>query len=483
MRVIDELDLPDRMGGTDALFWYAESALPTFRPLIAGLYILDRQPDPRLMEAGLRVAVQAIPRLRQRVVEAPFSVALPMYVEDDHFDPAYHLRHLCAPSPGTMRGLLDLAAALFATPLDRERPLWEAYWIDGLEEERAAFFFKMHHSLVDGVGSMALLRALTATTRHEPLPRIRRRRRERRGEPALLFRLPRIAANRAAGAVRLAVAAARTPLEIGLRPLQTLEQMRRVVRGLSGAFSDLQRPPIADPLLRSTSGLSRRFDVMDIPLERLSAIKKPLEVTINDVILAALTGTLRELHRERRVHADELNCMVPMSLRRPAEADSLGNRVGVFSIRLPVGERRPDRRLRLIREQTCRAKSDGRGAAYPLLMDLLALVPSAAFRWLGRQAIGRVNVACTNIPGVPEPRYMAGARVEAIYPFASVVEGTPLIVAMLSYAGNMNIGIDTDPEAIPDPHRVTVHFEAALRELEALSRRAPARADIGRQVQ
>ena len=166
--------------------------------------------------------------------------------------------------------------------------------------------------------------------------------------------------------------------------------------------------------------------------------------------------------------------MVPMNLRGRDERDTLGNRVGMFNIALPVGDPRPERRLTRIVEQTRAAKSDRRGAAAPFLVEALALLPGLAFRWIARHSIGRVNVACTNVPGMPTRRWMAGARVDAIYPFASVVEGTPLILAMVSYAGQMEIGIDTDPEAIPDPHRIALLFEDALAELEGLAAGADA---------
>jgi hypothetical protein len=146
---LDPLRLPRRMAPTDALFWYAEAALPIFRPIIGGLYILDRTPQAERVEASLDAAMALVPRLRQRVVEVPFGLGLPEWAEDPHFDRSYHLRHLGSPQPGTLRQLLDLTATLLATPLDRERPLWEAYWFDGLEGGRAAYFFKMHHSLVD----------------------------------------------------------------------------------------------------------------------------------------------------------------------------------------------------------------------------------------------------------------------------------------------------------------------------------------------
>src|SRR5690606_38705083 len=148
--------------------------------------------------------------------------------------------------------------------------------------------------------------------------------------------------------------------------------------------------------------------------------------------------------------------------------DALGNRVGMFRVALPVGEPRPAARLARIVAQTRAAKSDKRGAAAPLVGEVVALMPIPVLRWVARRSLGRVQVACTNVPGVPEVRWMAGARIESIHPFASVVEGTPLVMALLSYAGCMEIGIDTDPEAIPDPHRITELFEAALAALEAL---------------
>jgi WS/DGAT/MGAT family acyltransferase len=220
------------------------------------------------------------------------------------------------------------------------------------------------------------------------------------------------------------------------------------------------------------SGLSRRLDVAELPLERLRKIKAPLGVTLNDLVLASLAGALGAYHRERRVHVEQLACLVPMNLRGRSERDALGNRVGMFRIALPVGIREPRQRLARICEQTQAAKADRRGAAAPLFVEAFAFVPSPAMRWIARRTLGRVNVACTNVPGVAEPREMAGARIESIFPFASVVEGTPLVMALLSCAGQMEIGIDSDPEAIPDPHRITALFEAALSEYENLAAQA-----------
>ncbi|HSJ98650.1 MAG TPA: WSD1 family O-acyltransferase, partial [Myxococcota bacterium] len=296
-------------------------------------------------------------------------------------------------------------------------------------------------------------------------------------QPGLVERVAALLGDQAEAGVRLAWRAALAPLSAARAPGEALAGARRTLRGLRGMLDDLRHPAVPDPLAVPGSGLSRRLDVAELSLARLRAIKAAFDVTLNDLVLAALAGAIGAYHRERRVHADSLACLVPMNLRGSGERASLGNRVGMFRIALPVGERDPRRRLERIVEQTRAAKADRRGAAAPLLVEALALVPGPAMRWIAHRALGRVNVACTNVPGVAEPRSVAGVPIESIFPFASVVEGTPLVVALLSYAGRMEVGIDTDPEAIPDPHRITDLFEAALAEYEKLG--APGAGSVG----
>jgi WS/DGAT/MGAT family acyltransferase len=468
--VLEPRHLPRRMAATDALFWYAESALPIFRPIIAGLYVLDRAPDARRMAHGLENALAMIPRLRQRVLEAPLHIGLPEWVDDAHFDASYHVRHLSLPPPGSQRELLDLAATLFATPLDRERPLWETYWIDGLTGGRAAFFMKLHHSVVDGVGSIMLLNALTQDSRTALVPRVVvPPARRAAGQTPTAVRLASLSADNAVAGARLLWEAASAPARFLAQPGESVAALEATVRGMRGMIADLLAPPVRDPLADASSGLSRRFDVMQIPLARLQRMKEPLGVTINDVVLAVLAGALGAYHRERRVYVHELHCMVPMNLRGKDDRDVLGNRVGTFIVRLPLAPGPPDTRLEIVTRQTRAAKDDRRGAAGPLLLQAIALLPGFAFRWIARRSLGKVNLACTNVPGVRERRYMAGALVEALYPFASVVEGTPLVIALLSYGGVMHVGIDTDPEAIPDPQRLHALLDDGLAEMERLA--------------
>jgi WS/DGAT/MGAT family acyltransferase len=467
--------LPRRMTGTDALFWYAESALPIFRPIIAGLYVFEGPISQGDVDLAIAGAVEAVPRLRQRVLEMPLHIGLPEWVDDEHFDLAYHVRHLSLPEGDRKRELLDLTAALFATPLDRERPLWEVYGIEGLDGGRTAVFWKMHHALVDGVGSIAILDGFTRLSPDaapEPVE-MGPPRRAMDHHPSAVARLLRLASHNASESLKLMARAATMPLQAVLHPIDTAETATRTIRGLTGMVSDLAAPAVADPISVGTSGLSRRFDIVDVPIERLKAIKNPLGVTINDVVLTALAATLGRYHRRRRADLETLNCMVPMNLRGTSESEDLGNRVGTFTIVLPVAIEDAADRLDVIVRQTAAAKTDKRGASYPWLAETVFMVPGFVFRWVAKQALGKINVACTNIPGPRDARYLAGVRMEALYPFASVVEGTPLVVALFSYAGRFHLGIDTDPEAIPDPHEITELFEESLAELEVLSGRGP----------
>ncbi len=471
MERIEPLELPSRMAASDAFFWYGERALPGLRPYIGGLFLLDREPDEALLDRAVSLAIRAVPRLRQRVVELPLHLGLPEWREDRHFDRHYHVRRVALPPPGDPPALLDLVGTLFAAPLDPERPLWEATTILGLEGGRAAFFLKLHHAVVDGVGSLQLLRVLTQAGPSDPLPRLARAGGRAGGDrPGGLLSL---VSDQARTAARLGLRAAGLPLRAVRAPREEAEQLARLVRGLRGLAEEVSRPVVEDPLAHRASGLSRRLSVLEIPLERLRKLRQPLGCTLNDLLLAAVAGGLGAYRREHRVPGRELSCMVPVSLRGRGEADQLGNRVGAFQVMLPVGERDPLRRLDRIRAQTDAAKRDRRATAMPFLVEAATLLPGFAHRWLAREALRRVNLVCTNIPGPPERRFLAGAAVEALFPLVSVVEHLPVIVAVLSYAGKLEIGLDTDPEAIPDPSPLAAHLEAAVAELEALADRAP----------
>lgn len=472
------LQLNSRMLPTDALFWYVEEATPELRPLVAAVMILDRPPDHDRLHASVERWVARLPRLRQRVIEAPLRLGLPEWEDDPHFELDYHAREVILPEPATERHLFDFIGAVFATPLDHMRPLWEAYLIEGLEGGRAACFFKVHHSVMDGVGSLAVFDALTQAHRAEPV-RVPRHLASQPPSSARV-RLARLVRDAAANAANGLGAAAAVSARAALRPGEVFDDIGRALRGVRGMIADLTAPSSVDPLAQASTGIGRRLDAMTLSLARLQRIKDALGVTLNDVVLTAVSGAVGSYYVHRKLHVDELHCMVPMSLRQSEDRHALGNRVGAFNVALPVGQPDPLLRLARIQRQTGAAKHDRRGAAWPLMMRVLASMPGFAYRLLAQAVTGRVNLICTNMPGPPVHRYLAGAEIDAIYPFAPVALGTPLSIALMSYGDSYGIGIDTDPAAIPDPELLTRYLAAAIDEIEECAIPHPTRGERGR---
>ncbi|MCX8073790.1 MAG: wax ester/triacylglycerol synthase family O-acyltransferase [Candidatus Binatia bacterium] len=462
-----EVTLPSRMLPSDALFWYAEEATPALRPVVGGLFFLDRAPHTEKLEHAFLRWVDRIPRLRQRVYEDALRLTLPEWRDDPHFELHYHLRHLELPPPGSRKELLELVSALFASPLDPARPLWEAYDIRGYQGTRAALLVKVHHCVMDGVGSMTGFDALTQAKRNQsiPLPRIR---------PSQPRPAPMRAARLATEALKVTTdnlrAAAALLLGAVRDPASAVAQISAATRGLWGVLSDLTSPASPDPLAQQATGIGRRLDGLTMPLPRLRKIKEALGVTLNDLMLTIVAGAVGRYYRHRKLSVDELHCMVPISLRREEERHLLGNRVGMCNVALPIGEEDPLRRLARIQEQTAAAKRDRRAAAYPFLMRVLTLTPTFVIRALAQATTGKINLIVTNVPGPSELRYLAGARIDAIYPYAPVTIGLPLAIALLSYADTYGIGIDTDPSAIPDPELLHHFLEQATDEVERAAR-------------
>ncbi|MBI1815834.1 MAG: wax ester/triacylglycerol synthase family O-acyltransferase [Deltaproteobacteria bacterium] len=449
---------------TDAFFWYAEAATPHLRPLVAGIFALDQAPDRRRFRAAMERLVAHVPRLHHRVVEA-LAIGLPEWVDDPAFDLDYHLRSIILPPPANQRHLFDFAGAVFATPLDHLRPLWEAYLIEGLEHDRAALFIKMHHSVMDGAGAVALFDAMTQAGRSEPI-RVPHRAEAPPTSGArspVLARQIRAVVRAAAGVV---AAASRSVVRALNDPLPAIDEMVRTAGRVGDLLRDMTVPPLADPLAARCTGIGRRLDGTTFSLPRLRRIKDALGGTLNDLVLTTVAGALGRYHRDLGIRMEEVACVVPMSLRQDHESHTLGNRVGAFNVMLPVGLRNPLARLARIRAQTKLSKGNGKSASYQALMQAIALVPAAGFRFLARQASGRIHLICSNVPGPSVQRYLAGAKIDGVYAFAPVMLGTPIAIALVSYGDSVGVGIDADPAAIPDPERIRQHLETELDEIE-----------------
>jgi WS/DGAT/MGAT family acyltransferase len=440
------------MQPSDAFFWHAEQATPELRPLVAGLFLLDRRPDRARLRQALRRLVALAPRLRQRVVDPPLGLGLPSWVDDAAFELDYHLRAVALAEPRPA-ALLGLAGELFAAPLDHLRPLWEAHLIEGLAGGRAALLLKLHHAVLDGAGSVALFDGLTQARRGDAA-RVPRGSAARLGQPA------RPPAGVLDGARALAdlIAGLVDPSRAG-----------RLARGVAGMLGELGRAGETPAWHNRGSGVGRRLAVLELDLGQLLAIRAALGATLNDVVLTAVAGALAAYHAGARGGPRDLQCMVPMSVRGRDERRDLGNRVGGFTVALPLRAATPAARLARIRAQTTRAKSDGHGIGLSALMQAAAYVPPALFRAAGQLVNGRVHLICSNVPGPPRARFLAGARIEAVHPFAPVMRGTPLSIALMSYADRLCIGIDSDPAEIPDPGRIATLLGREVRGLARIA--------------
>jgi diacylglycerol O-acyltransferase / wax synthase len=446
---------PARMNATDALFWLLDT-VPDLRSTVGALIILDRPPEPgRLRDDFMRLAA-SYPRLRQRVLDAPLNLAPPEWVEDEQFDLDYHLRTIAVPPPGSMADLLDSLGPLFATPLDRDRPLWEAYDAGRLVDDRSAVFVKMHHCLMDGVGGTRVLTGLLGqrceTMPAEIPPELAR------PSAAMPDRLWRALAHDLGDLAAAGGAGLGTLRDAVLHPLDATSRLASDVRRLLGLTADLSVARADSPLHHERS-LSRRLATFDMFLSEIDSVRKRLGATNNDIVLTVVSGALHRWHTSRGADVKELRALVPVNLRGTAE-DAAGNRIALLAIDLPVGEPSPIERLRRIQERMSRVKRDRRATLYPLVIRLLLSLPVPIVARVGRQQMRRTNLVCTNVPGPQQTCYLAERAIERIYAFAPMVGDHPVAIALYSYRDMVLMGLDVDPLAMPD----LPHFLDALRE-------------------
>ncbi len=451
-----ESDRPERMNATDALFWYLD-LLPDLRSTIGALFILERPPAPDRLRADVERLVASIPRLHQRVVDTPLNLAPPEWIDDAGFDLDYHLRAMAVPEPATMADLLSALGPLFATPLDRNRPLWELYAAERLLDGRSAVFVKMHHCLMDGVGGTRLMEALLGAARDaDTTPTAR--------PPPDDFALaPTARIQRAlAHDVRDLVSGSGEVLcmlgNAARHPLSAMGDIATAAQRVVGLSSEFTLPRAASPLHHHRS-MSRRLATFDMSLAEIDAARVRLRATNNDVVLTVVSGALHRWHTSRGADVKELRVLVPVNLRGGAE-DAAGNRLALIAVSLPVGEPSPVRRLRAIQERTGRMKADHRATLYPLVARLVLALPLAIAVRIGRQQTYRTNLVCTNVPGPRHTCYLGAQAIERIYAYAPMVGDHPLAIAVYSYRDTLHVGLDVDPLAMPD----LPHFLDALAE-------------------
>lgn len=461
--------MTDRLSATDAAFLYGEDASTLMH--VGGAVILG--PDAGafcyqdlvdLIESRLSL----VPRYRQRVRMVPGRLARPVWVDDDNFDLTYHVRRSVLPKPGTQEQLDDLIGRLISRPLDRSRPLWEMYIVEGLEGGRIAVVNKTHHAMVDRIGAVDVAAAILD---------IARRPRTLPDEPWIPLPAP--------SDIDLVVDAV---ADLTSRPGEVLDVLRLAGSDIGSTLSKVANAGVdllqmvrrtvssapRSPLNVTTSG-QRRFATHRVDLGDIKAIRNAHGGSVNDVLLAVITGALRTwlLARGEAVTASTtLRGLVPMSVR-PAVPSDLAAEEAVpvvsYLLDMPIAEPNPVMRLHQVSYAMGAHLDSGRQVGADSLLGLGRFAPPTLHA-LGARVAGQLsgrsyNVLITNAPGPQVPLYAGGWPVVAMYPVAPLAKGQGLAVACTSYHGSVFFGLTADRDAIPDVEQFAEHIGEAVEEL------------------
>ncbi len=453
-----------RMNETEALMWRSERH-PRLSSTICSLMLFDQSPDWDRFKAAHQWATELVPRTRQRVMEALLPVGPPAWVDDESFQLDYHLRRTQLRAPGTMAQLLEFAQAEAVRPFDRTRPLWEGTLVEGLEDGRAAYLLKLHHSLTDGLGGIQLMSLVQSRTREHTADKPRPPQQEE-GLPSDPWAFTTTTINEQARqlpgiAARGLVGAARAVLSPGHALSEAVHYGASLRRTLS--------PPPARPssLLRGRTGTAWRFGVMECRLDDLKSAAKAAGGSLNDAYVAALLGGLRLYHEHHGVDLDELPMAMPISLRK-ADDPMGGNKFAGAYFAAPVGVADPSERIAILRGIVLTLRTEPALDTLSLVAPVLNRVPSAlgglAFEWVGSAA----DLSASNVPGVPYDVYMAGAKVERFYPFGPL-PGVAVMAAMVSHGPSCCIGLNIDGSAVTDVDVLMKCMDAGLAEVLTLA--------------
>ncbi len=494
-----------QLSGLDTSFLSLET--PTQCGHVASLTVYDLtnwRRDVSFFEAiteTVRQRLHLIPLMRRRLVEVPFGLDHPYWIADAAFDLEFHVRNLALPAPGNDAQLGDQVARIASRPLDRTRPLWELYVIDGLANDRVAMLTKVHHAAIDGMAGVELLTTLLDTDPNgrditAPLT-------EWTGEepPSIGELAARTAVNYVKNppkAMRLQMKALRSftgiarstssgilsaiPLTAAVRDVPVVGHIVNRILGKSESSESFpmlpSRPAPRTPFNRAITA-HRRFAYGSLSLSDAKAVRRAFGVTINDVVLAISSSALRRyLVDTADLPADPLIAMVPVSIRTGTETDTYSNQVSAVLTSLHTDLEDPLARLAAIHDSTATAKGMARAMPANLLTDLAHFAPPAVAARASRLAtrtsvMNRVkspfNLVISNVPGPQSTLYTSGATLEHFYPVSTIVEGQGMNITVQSYRDALDFGVVTCRELVPDAWKIISYLRDALDEYVALA--------------
>ncbi|HEY0319120.1 MAG TPA: wax ester/triacylglycerol synthase family O-acyltransferase [Solirubrobacterales bacterium] len=463
----------DRLTALDASFLSNESSSSHMH---IGAILIFEGPPPRYTDLveHVRGRLHMVPRFRQKIVVPPLEAGRPLWVDDVNFNLTYHIRHTALPEPGGEEQLKRLAGRVFSQQLDRSKPLWELWLAQGLERDRFAILTKTHHAMVDGVSGVDLGTVLfelepnaePLEVRAEWVPQ---------PEPGTTELLARGITDAVAAPVKIAeraVEAVRHPETTARKAVEALEGLSEVL----SAFAD----PAPDVPLNQPIGPHRRYVWARSELATFKRIKDALGGTVNDVVLAVVTGSVRSwLHRRgTRTEGLELRALVPVSIRGEDEHGNLGNRIALMRGPLPVYVEDPVRRLHVISEEMAGLKRSKQALGAEVISRFNDFAPPTLLAQASRINFTTrlFNLIVTNVPGPQLPLYVLGRELEEVFPVAFLPENHALAVAIMSYNGKVGFGLLADYDSMEDVEAVAAGINESLAELEEAATSAAAAA-------
>ncbi|WP_436794121.1 wax ester/triacylglycerol synthase domain-containing protein [Actinospongicola halichondriae] len=453
-----EMSFERHMSDNEALMWNLEKD-PALSSWFASITILDTVPSIERLRSRLAVAVADIARLRQRVVPSVGRLSPPMWAEDPEFDLDYHIRRMAVPSPGGPAELHEMAANLLLDPFERTRPLWQFVVIEGLEGGKAALFQKMHHTITDGEGGIRLAEKFTDFERDashdDPVIEVGQRPvGEDFGESA----------REALGhnVRRVGGVTQRVVKSVVLNPFGTAAGVGAVVGEVAKTLAPAGDPSeaVGSPLWKTRS-LKRWYGTIQIPFDDAKKAGKGLGGTINDFFVAgALAGSVA-YHEARESAPHKLRVAMPVSTRKDGSAG--GNQFSITTNELdaPTGAAAA---FEVVRDGLADAKAGTSVDILGSLSMVINLLPTSVLAKFAKDAASSVDFTVSNVRGAPFEVYIAGAKVEALYPMGPIA-ATAFNLSMMSYAGMLDMGLVVDAGAVDEPEELRDHIEAAYREL------------------
>ena len=463
----------DRLTAVDASFLHQEG--PHSHMHVGGVTIVEGPPPPMdEFLTQIRMRLHLVPRYRHKLAHTALDSGRPVWIDDPNFNLAYHVRHTALPAPGEWEQLCELTARIFSQQLDRSKPLWEMWLIEGLSEDRFALISKTHHSLIDGISGIDLATVLFDLSPDPPPIKHSGRAWRPHREPGA----PELIAAGLRGALHAGVELAEGALDALAHPDRALARTREVAEGL-GELVWAGLNPAPETPLNVPIGPHRRFVGVGRRLEDFKLVKNAFGGTVNDVVLAVVAGALREflLSRGLRTEGLELRALVPVSVRTEGEHHQLGNRIVVMRGPLPVYIADPVQRLRFVSHAMDGLKESKQAVGAEAIAGVQNFAPPTILAQASRLNFSTrlFNLIVTNVPGPQFPLYVLGREMLAAYPVAFLPENHALAIAIMSYNGDMNFGLLGDYDALSDIDVIGETIERELATLVGLAREsAPA---------